>query len=188
MSRFWLNLIRLSLDHHIVIGYNFLVIKPHLRHEFVITWYNHAFHLYTLIYENHTASECGDEHASLASLINKAANVDEETLKLRMAEEYESAMTSADLQYIRKQEEKARAQITGDEGKTARRKLMRRWEEEKCHPAANLRKNTWCPTIPQNPIETLKTKHFQNGTSSLPNNKLASLLHDGNLSATEGTA
>lgn len=88
--------------------------------------YNHAFHLYTLIYENHTASECGDEHASLASLINKAANVDEETLKLRMAEEYESAMTSADLQYIRKQEEKARAQITGDEGKTARRKLMRR--------------------------------------------------------------
>ena len=104
--------------------------------------YDQAITLYSLIYETHTASESSTEHASLAALINKAGNADEEMLRIRMAEEYEAAMTSEDLQYIREQEEKARAQITGDGGKTARRKLMRSWEEEKCHPAANLRKNT----------------------------------------------
>ena len=54
--------------------------------------YNHALHLYTLIYEKHTASECGVEHASLAALINKASGTDEETLKARMRSEYEAAM------------------------------------------------------------------------------------------------
>ena len=54
--------------------------------------YNHALHLFTLIYESHTASECGDEHAALAALINKASGTDEETLKARMRSEYEAAM------------------------------------------------------------------------------------------------
>ena len=40
-------------------------------------------------------------------------------------------MSSADIQYIREQQEKAKKQITGENERTARRKLMRSWEEEK---------------------------------------------------------
>ena len=54
--------------------------------------YEQAITLYSLIYESCTASECGDEHASLASLIDKAADTDEEVLKARMRNEYEAAM------------------------------------------------------------------------------------------------
>ena len=53
--------------------------------------YNHALHLYSLIYESHTASETSGEHEKLAALINAAANTDEEVLKAWMKGEYEAA-------------------------------------------------------------------------------------------------
>ena len=40
--------------------------------------YNHALHLYTLIYETYTASESSREHEALASIINTASGVDKE--------------------------------------------------------------------------------------------------------------
>lgn len=94
--------------------------------------YDEALHLYSLIYETHAASESSREHETLASIINTASGVDDETLKAKMREEY---MTSADIQYIREQQEKAKAQITGTVDptrfRTEARKMMRSWEEQK---------------------------------------------------------
>ena len=42
--------------------------------------YDEALHLYSLIYETHTASESSREHEALASIINTASGVDKETL------------------------------------------------------------------------------------------------------------
>ena len=113
--------------------------------------YNHALHLFTLIYESHTASECGDEHASLAALINKASGTDEETLKARMRSEYEAAMavimdtnTAAKIRStgILKtlQDGLASGRITPSE--FSEHQDLARQLVEMCHPAAHLRKNS----------------------------------------------